>query len=353
VWNNPARILRRADPGNVQKLIYGVGAVIVLLIIIGFALPRTHSIAVTQEIDAHPATVFALVNDFRRFALWAPLTEVDPNVRILYSGNSRGVGSTMSWDGAIAGSGRQSIADSRPYEHVMMVLSPGEPGEAKSWFDLVPGTGTTIVTWGFEADYGMNIVGRYFASMLGSVVARDYQNGLLNLKELAESLPSADFSDIEIEHIVVEAMQIAYLPTSSRPEPSAISEAMGKAYFDILNFIDEYDLRDAGAPLSITRTFSGSRLLFDAAIPVTGVSEATPRDGASVKLGFTYEGPVIRVKHVGSYRLLAATHRKISAYLAAHGIERNGDAWESYVGDPGDVPEEELLTYVYYPVRLD
>ncbi len=353
MWNNPARIPRRSDPRNVQKLIYGVGAVIVLLIIIGLVLPRTHSIEVTEEIDAHPATVFALVNDFRRFALWAPLTEVDPNVRILYSDNSIGVGATMSWDGAIAGSGRQSIVESRPYEHVMMLLSPGEPGEAKSWFDLAPGTGTTIVTWGFEADYGMNIVGRYFAAMLGSVVARDYRGGLLSLKELAESLPSADFSDIEIEHIVVEAMQIAYLPTSSLPEPSEISAAMGKAYFEILSFIDRHSLRDAGAPLSIVRTFSGARLLFDAAIPVSGVSETTPRDGTSVRLGLTYAGPVIRVKHVGPYRLLATTHRKISAYLAAHGIERNGDAWESYVGDPGNVPEEDLLTYVYYPVRLD
>jgi len=337
----------------VQKLIYGIGALIVLLIIIGFALPRTHSIEATQEIDAHPATVFALVNDHRRFALWAPLAEIDPNVRILYSGNRSGIGSTMTWDGTIAGSGRQTIVESRPFEHVMMLLSQGEPGESKSWFDLAPGTGTTIVTWGFEADYGMNIVGRYFSGMMGSVVARDYQNGLQNLKQLAESLPSADFSDIEIEHIVVEAMQIAYLPTSSRPDPSAISATMGKAYFEILNFIDEHNLADAGAPLSIARTYSGPRLIFDAAIPVRGVSDSTPRDSAPVRLGFTYEGPAIRAKHVGSYRLLTATHRKISAYLAAHGIERNGDAWESYVGDPGDVPEEELLTYVYYPVRLD
>jgi len=57
------------------------------------------------------------------------------------------------------------------------------------------------------------------------------------------------------------------------------------------------------------------------------------------------------VKHIGSYRELATTHRKISAYLAATGIERNGPAWESYVSDPGKVPEAELLTYVYYPVR--
>ena len=309
-----------------QKLLYGIGALIALLVLIGFALPRTHSVEAAVEIDAHPATVFALVNDFRRFALWAPLTETDPNARIVYAGSPRGTGATMTWQGAVVGSGTQTIVESRPYEYVLIVMNPGEPGEARTWFGLAPGTGTTIVRWGFDRDYGLNIVGRYFAPMFGGIVMRDYQKGLLGLKELAESLPRADFSDIEIEQIDVEATQIAYLPTSSRPEPAAISEAMGKAYFQILNFIDRHGLDEAGAPLSITRTFSGARLLFDAAIPVRGVDDSTPRDGATVKIGLTYEGPVIRVRHVGPYRTLSATHRKISAYLAAHGIERNGAA---------------------------
>lgn len=326
-------------------------AVLAMIIAVGFAMPRTHSFEVSAEIDAQPATVFALVNDFRRFSLWAPWADTDPNARFIYSGNNRGVGATMTWDGAIIGSGAQAITESRPFEYVGITMNPGEAGEARSWFRLTPGVGTTIVQWGFEVDYGLNIVGRYFASMLGSVVARDYTLGLTSLKELAESLPSADFSDIEIEHLVVEPIDIAYLPTTSRPEPAAISEAMGRAYFEILTFIDKHDLQDAGAPMSITRTFSGSALVFDSAIPVRGLTETTPRDGASVKIGKTYGGPVIRVRHVGSYRDLSATHRKITAYLAALGIERNGAAWESYVSDPGNTPEAELLTYVYYPIK--
>ncbi len=336
-----------------QKLIYGVGAFLALLIIIGFALPRTHQVEVTTEIDAHPATVFALVSDFRRFSLWSPWAHTDPNARFLYSGANRGEGAIMTWDGAIIGSGNQVITESRPYDYVEIAMNPSEPGEAKTWFQLTPGVGTTIITWGFETDYGLNIVGRYFASMLGGVVARDYHEGLAALEELAESLPGADFSDIKIEHIVVEADDIAYLSAKSRPEPAAIAAAMGKAYFQILNFIDANDLSDAGAPLSITRDFSGSELAFDAAIPVRGLTDSTPRNTVGVKIGQTYAGQVIRVRHVGSYRLLATTHRKISAYLAALGIRRDGAAWESYVSDPGKVPEEELLTYVYYPIRTD
>ena len=334
-----------------QKILYGVIAFVAVLILIGFALPRTHRVEVSTEIDAPQAIVFALVNDFRRFTAWAPWTETDPNVRFMYSGNTRGVGATVTWDGAILGTGTQTIVASRPYDYVGLVLNPGEPGEAKSWFRLAPGVGTTIVHWGFEADYGMNIVGRYFSSMLGGVVARDYEAGLARLKELAESLPAADFSDIDIEHLVVEPVEIAFLSTHSRPEAAALSEAMGEAYFEILRFIDETGLQEAGAPLSITRTFVGAELLFDAGIPVRGVTADTPRERNGVRIGSTYGGPVIRVRHVGSYRDLSETHRKIAAYIAALGIERNGDAWESYVSDPGKVREDELVTLIYYPVR--
>ena len=334
-----------------QKLIYGVFGFLVLLVVIGFALPRSHQVEVSIEIDAPQATIFALVSDFRRYPHWSPWADTDPNARILYSGSPRGEGAIMIWDGAIIGSGSQIITGVRPHERIDITMNPGDEGEASAWFDLTQGVGSTLVTWGFEVDYGMNIVGRYFASMLGGVVARDHYTGLERLKDLAESLPSADFSNIEVEHIVVESLDIAYLSTTARPEPGATAEALRIAYFAILNFIDEQSLSDAGAPLSITRGFNGADLAFDAAIPVRGLSDSTDRSDPLVRIGETYAGPVIRVKHTGTYRTLTETHRKISAYLAAMGIERNGAAWESYVSDPGNTPEERLLTYVYYPIK--
>jgi len=334
----------------VQKIFSGIVAFIILLVMIGFALPRHAQVQVEARIDARPATVFALVNDFHRVSLWSPWLDTDPNARVVYAGPARGVGATMTWDGAIIGAGTQTIVASRPFEYVETVINPGESGEARSWFDIAAADEMTRVAWSFETDYGYNVVGRYFALLLAGIVRRDYETGLSNLKDLAETLPSADFSDIEIEQIVVEAAQIAFLPTTSAPEPAAMSTAMGDAYFEILSFIDEQGLTEAGAPLSILRSFSGSELLFDAAIPVRGINESTLRDGRSVKIGQTYSGTVIRVKHIGSYRTLGATHRKITAYLAALGIERAGDAWESYVSDPTKVSESELLTYVYYPI---
>lgn len=334
-----------------QKIVYGTAAAIGLIILIGLALPRHTLVAVEAKIHAHPATVFALVNDFHRLTLWSPWIETDPNARIIYSGPDRGVGATMTWDGTIIGSGTQTITESRPFEYVSSIINSAEASESRTGFDLSGQDGVTTITWSFERDHGYNLVGRYFSSILGSVVRRDYEIGLASLAALAESLPAADFSDIEIEHIVVEAGNIAYLSTSAARDPEAISEALGDAYFEILNFVDKHHLQLAGAPMSITRSFVGAELHFDAAIPVRGVTEATPGNEGGLKIGLSYAGNVIRVKHVGSYRSLGTTHRKIGAYLAALNIERDGDAWESYVSDPTKVAEADLLTYVYYPIR--
>ena len=333
-----------------QKFLYGIVAFIALILVIGLALPRHARVEVETRIDASPATVFALVNDFRRVTLWSPWLDTDPNARVVYSGPARGVGAMMTWDGNIIGSGTQVISESRPFEHVATTINAGEAGEARTWFDLERVDGGTQVTWRFETDYGFNVLGRFLGLTFAGIVRRDHEAGLARLGDLAESLPIADFSDLDIEHLVVEAADIAFLPTTSIPEPAAISAAMGDAYFEILSFIDEQGLAEAGAPLSITRSFSGSELLFDAAIPVRGITADTPRDGPRVRIGTTYAGNVIRVRHVGSYRSLGTTHAKVAAYLAALGIERAGAAWESYVSDPTQVAEAELVTYVYYPI---
>jgi effector-binding domain-containing protein len=336
---------------GVQKFLYGIGAFVALLIIIGLALPRHGRVEVSATIDAQPAAVFALINDFRRVQLWSPRNATDPNARVVYSGPTRGVGATMTWDGIIIGSGTQTITESRPWEYVGTIMNRGEAGEARTWFDIAAQGDGTRVTWGFEHDHGLNLVGRYVAPLLSGVLQREHEQGLAALRELAETLPRTDFSELDVEHLVAEPLQIAYRSTSSASDPGSISEAMGKAYFEILSFIDEHELSEAGAPMSIARGFAGADLSFDAAIPVRGVRKDTPRESGNVRIGSTQSGAIVRVKHFGSYRSLSSTHRKIAAYLSALGIERIGDPWEIYVSDPTKIDESELLTFVCYPVR--
>lgn len=328
-----------------------MGSFILVLVLIGLVLPQQARVAASIEIDARPATVFALVNNFHRVSLWSPWLETDPNARVEISGPNSGVGAKMSWNGPVLGSGSQLITESRPFEHIDTLINPNEAGAARSWFDFRDTGSTTVVNWTFEADYGYNLVGRYTALMLNGIIRKDYENGLQRLAELAESLPRADFSKLQVEHLDVTAVDIAYRQTSSTPDPASTAEALGEAYFRVLNFIDANGLEEAGAPMLISRSFDGNRMHFDAAIPIRRLTESTPRDAAGIRISQTYAGAVVHVQHHGPYRNLVQTHRQITAYLAAHGIERNGDAWESFANDPTKVEESDVLTDVYYPIR--
>ncbi len=327
------------------------GGVILGIVVIGFLLPSRVQVEREATIDANPATVFSLLNDFQQINKWSPVTEGDPNARLDFSGPLSGVGSMVSWSGRIAGHGIETITESEAFDRIVTQIEYGNGREGGNRIVLSKVDGMTNIVWVYDRKYGFNLAGRYFGLLLDGIVGPDLERKLSRLADFAESLPRADFSDLDVEQIVVEASDIAYLRTTSRPEATAISEAMGGSFFEILRFIDKHSLAEAGAPLSVTRAFSGSELVFDAAIPVRGITVDTPRSAESVKIGTTYEGPVIRVKHVGSYSSLGRTHDKIAAYLAAKGIERDGDAWESYISDPGQIGESGLLTYVYYPIR--
>jgi effector-binding domain-containing protein/carbon monoxide dehydrogenase subunit G len=334
-----------------RKILIGLGSVVLLLIAVGIFLPSRAHVEREILIDAPAATVFALVNDFRQVGKWSPWQETDPNARYEISGPRRGVGAMLAWDGNIVGKGSQRITESVPYERVVSELDLGGQGNATATFELQAADAGTTVVWSFDTSFGMNLLGRFFGLMFDRIIGDDYESGLKNLKSMAERLPRADFSKTEIETIVVEAQDIAYLSMTSIPLAAAISEAMGDAYFKVLNFIDRYELTEAGPAISISRGYRGQDLAFDAAIPVHGITGATPRSSQGVMLGTTYTGPAIRVRHVGSYLSLGQTHDKIAAYLAAYGIARNGDAWESYVSDPTRTAETDLITYVYYPIR--
>lgn len=333
-----------------RKITYTIGIGSVLFFAIGVFLPSMARVERSLAIDAHPATVFALLNDFHQMNKWSRWLAKDPNARIDISGPTRGVGATMTWSGNIIGNGTQVIVRSEPLQSIVTRLSLQDMGDIDTSFWLTETEFGTEVLWRYENDFGRNIFGRYYGLLLDGIVGDDYEQGLASLKTMAESLPPADFSDLELEHIVVTATDIAYMETSSEPLAAAISEAMGNAYFAILNFMDRHGLQDAGAPLSISRAFDGSELRFDAGIPVRGIMATTPRVEDSVRLGNTYGGPVIRVTHQGSYLQLGQTHNKIAAYLAALGIRRNGDAWESYVSDPTRTDESELITLIFYPI---
>ena len=112
-----------------------------------------------------------------------------------------------------------------------------------------------------------------------------------------------------------------------------------------------HKVKQAGAPLMIDTGSDASRYVFEAAAPLDRtLDEPVPAD-SRVQVKRSYGGKVLKVALRGPYRGIPETREKIAAYLAAHGIERNGNSWNEFANDPTTVKESDVLTNIYFPIK--
>ena len=335
----------------VRRLTIVLAVIVAVLVAYAYTLPDASRVERRIVIDRPAATVFAQLNDFRRFQLWSPWADIAPDVTTVeYDGPRRGLGSVMRWqsESPEVGSGRQEITVSEPNERLVTALVFDEFGENTAGFELQPTDAGTEVTWWLTQEHGMNPAARFIGSLMDGMVGPFYERGLERLKTLTESLPATDFADLAVSEVAVPEALWVVRSAEAAPTAAGISTALGAAYLDVLTAIAETDgiTRD-GRPVRIDRGLVGGRARFDAAIPVTGSGSIA---SGQARLTASYAGPALKVDHYGAYTGLSGAHDALRAYAAALGYSPSGDLWEVYVGEPGEVPDEELLTELYLPI---
>lgn len=174
-----------------KKFLLSVLVLVLILVAVGFVLPGSVHIERSVVIDAPPAQVFPYVSDFERFNEWSPWARRDPNTRYTFNRTS-GVGARMEWssEDPDVGSGSQEYTEVRDNEFVKVALDFGDMGQANATHQLTPAEGGTRVTWGFDSEFGNNLIFRYFGLMMDRWVGADYEQGLANLKAVVESQPA-------------------------------------------------------------------------------------------------------------------------------------------------------------------
>jgi effector-binding domain-containing protein len=336
-----------------KRLFFALIAVVVILIVVGFLLPRQRHVERSIFIDAPASVVFSQINGFRHFNDWSPWVALMPDAEYTIEGPDFGVGSKMIWFATEPRpeAGSQVVVASTPYERVDVELDLGPEGTAQVAYLLRPEEGGTNLTWTFDTDFGINLFGRYWGLLLDRQLGPLYAQGLTNLKRIAEELPKVDWSGLEIGIAEIPSTTVAYFTGSSGTEPSEISAALGAAYGRVAMFITANELQIDGHPIAIDNYWDERGYGFDAGIPVSNRPARGAGPDSPVRMGETYGGRVVRAVHVGPYVDLRLTYEIVGAFVTAHRLEENGRTWNVFVSDPGDTPEEELITEVYFPVK--
>lgn len=173
---------------TLKRVLIGIVAVIVLVLVVGFVLPRQVHIERSIVINAPQAQLFDALDGFKRFNEFSPWAALDPNTQYSYSGPESGVGAKMSWTSTDSkvGSGTNEIVESTPPNFIRTRLVFGDQGPAEARFKLEPADGGTRVTWGFDCDLGNNPIAHYFGLMFDKWIGSDYDKGLAKLKQVME-----------------------------------------------------------------------------------------------------------------------------------------------------------------------
>lgn len=165
--------------------------VVVVAGVFGYAatLPGEFRWERSIAIAAPEDRIASVVTDFRRGVEWSPWEQLDPDMKRAHSGAEKGVGAIYEWDGDDkVGAGRQEIVSVGPGK-VTMKLDFKRPFEANNFADFIfapEGSGTRL-TW---AIYGPNpLIARVMNLIFDgeAMVGKDFEKGLANLKQLAES----------------------------------------------------------------------------------------------------------------------------------------------------------------------
>ena len=337
------------------KILYIIVISIIIFLVSGLFLPRDVHVERAVVIARPASTVYTLVNSFNTISAWSPWSEKDPATEYRFSGPDSGVGARVNWNGdpRQVGSGWLEITDTRPWSRVQMKLDYDQLGRASTYFDLAPAPTGTRLTWGFDADlvegHGFlgGLLARYFGLFFDQWVGTDFEQGLARLKLLAEALPDVDFSDLDVEMVEAEPMEILYVTIDGSQKTGDVAVTLAAAYQEISAFMAEHSIEMFSQPMAITRAWDGQDYQFSAAIPVVSTNfELT----GNIRAGKAPAGRAVRVVHRGPYDRMAPSYEKLAAYMAVNGLKEGRVSWEHYISDPGNTPAGEIVTHIYFLV---
>lgn len=175
------------SPGQVFKLIgIGFGLAALLVVVVGLLLPSQYQIE-RQIVIAAPADhVHQWVGDLEKWPLWTPWLADDNSQEITLGALTTGRGAQVSWQ-SNTGGGDLELTRSQADWGVAFDMTLGKRKQLSACsLQYRPIAQGTEVTWQMQGDSGLDIFGRYFNLMLNPLMGPMLDNGLEQLKLLAE-----------------------------------------------------------------------------------------------------------------------------------------------------------------------
>ena len=263
---------------RVLEFVVALIMVFILAVIVGLFLPSHAHIERSIEISHNPQHIYDVLNNFRRFPDYAggELQALDPKVKFSLSGPAYGKGATFSWSGNdVVGDGRlvneSGNIDIAGNSTVTWGLTNDWRGKNKTFtLQVTPRQGQRVstVTWGYDVDYGWNLIDRYSSLWIHGAPASMIQYGLDALQNMLAGIPNVDYGKLEPGLYHIDATPVLLVSTKATRTLDDIDAAKAAALKQIEATIGKLGVKAAGPVTVITTEWGDTNYIFDLALPI-------------------------------------------------------------------------------------
>ena len=263
---------------RVLEFVVALIIVFVLAVIVGLFLPSHAHIERSIEISHNPQHIYDVLNNFRRFGDYGggALQALDPQVKYTMSGAAYGPGATLTWQGNDAiGDGKlvnkSGNIDLAGNSTVTWDLTNDWHGENKTFtFTVTPSHGQRVstVTWGYDVDYGWNLIDRYSRLWIHGDPATMIQYGLDSLQNMLAGIPNVDYGKLEPGLYRTNATPMLLVSTKATRTLDDIDTAKTAALKQIEAAMAKLGVKAAGPTTTITTEWGDTTYTFDLAVPI-------------------------------------------------------------------------------------
>ncbi|WP_444995344.1 SRPBCC family protein [Aliikangiella sp. IMCC44359] len=301
----------------------------------------------STTIEAPISKVRALVEDFNHWNSWSPWTIIEPGCVVNVAGNPKEPGHSMSWDGEVIGSGKNTLrsADSNQLNYDLEFFKPWK-SKAKVSFLFEEIDNKTKVTWIMSSS--MPFFMFFMIKTMKNWIGMDYERGLRMLKEIAEK---GSVKCQTTNNGMVEYKGFSYVGIQRTVPVSDMPVTMKEDFEKIVNDIVVNGQKGAKHWVCIYPKFDMKNM------KATYIAAVSDEDLENINLDPEYikgqidDSKALEIKHDGSYDFLGNAWSMGMMYMQAKKIKGTGFPFEQYWNSPMEEAPDDLKTSIFFPSK--